>query len=607
MLLPHITSIICNDLNDSNTNHSTDYSKAQEISLTSKIHAKTKIFLLLNLQSIKNIADPNKYGEKIIDFINKCFNQNTNLNLSLLQKISQKIEENYSKAFYINLSICIFKKHDQNWLLTAFSNFNSQIFLFRQNQLIKLPISPAGISGKVYETDLCIISSSQFVESVSLSEITSCFQNPKVGLNKINVNKFPKDNQISALMISFQEKSQNFLPTQLDKSKSSPFKFQLPSPTIKIQKPQHLPKGFSRRRKIAILLAFAFFIILSIALFLGHKKRQALEQVRVRQQLTEEVQYRLQQSESLKQLNSSRAKTLLQEARTILKQYQEENSNVDIEDLNNQVNAAYAAVSKQYNISTPEIFYDLSLSKEGFSPTQSVLIEGVITMLDENTQTIIQLNIAKKSSEIVAGRDIVPTKAKLAAIPAWVFLASGDKLQIIDPQKKEQLNSFTLSKIQVDQLIGYGNNAYILDKNLGQLWRFRGTVNGLNKPDQFFKQEQDLQNIAFAAIDGSVWFLRKDGGVEKYTTGIKDAYYPSIDLDIPIATPTQFYTDDTSDNLYILDPDNHRVVVTTKQAQYQGQYVWEKITPQTQLAVSEQIGKILLLQDGKIYGIDIRE
>jgi len=253
------------------------------------------------------------------------------------------------------------------------------------------------------------------------------------------------------------------------------------------------------------------------------------------------------------------------------------------------------------------VFFNLELIKKDFIPTQISLSENTLTLLDGNNQSLIQLHISKKSAEIVAGSDIIPNKSKLASIPAWIFLSSGGKLQIIDPQTQEQLKSFTLSKITVDQLIGYGNNAYIVDKTLGQLWRFRGTINGLNKPDGFFKKEQDLSSIRFVAIDGSVWFLRQDGGVEKYTTGIKDAYYPQIDLDIPLGNPTSFFTDENSDNLYILDPDNHRVVVVNKQAQYQGQYLWEQINTQTQVVVSEQLGKILLVQDVKIYEIDLKE
>jgi hypothetical protein len=368
-----------------------------------------------------------------------------------------------------------------------------------------------------------------------------------------------------------------------------------------------MPKRTPKKRNKVLLVAFIFLLILSISLFLGYNKRQKLELSRQRQQLITDVQYRLEQAESLKNLNPSRAKTLLKEAKTTLEGYHQDESDVDINSLQQKVDHAYGLISRQYFIHEPSVFYNLSLIKDGFKASQVSLSENYLTLVDFSTRTLIRLDINKKSAEIVAGADLVPPSGRLASIPAWIFLELKREFQIIDPQQKEQVTSFKLEKVTIDQLIGYGNNAYVLDKNLGQIWRFRGVQSGLAEPDGFFSDPQDLTYVSQIAIDGSIWFLRLDGGIEKYTTGIKDAYYPEVSMDTPLNSPTQFYTDENLDNLYFLDPQNRRVVEVSKRGQYQSQYIWEEIDSDYQLVVSSSLSKVLLISGDKIYEIDLQK
>ena len=602
MYLPHIISSIDNSLlTHSNPNY--DFTKNLYIKRT----AQTHLFLLLTIQSIKNIADPQKYGNHIINDLYHLLNLHPAQKLHDLVQITQKIDNNYSKAFYIQFILSSIQTNNNTLRYWAVSNQPTHILLKRNTKIIKLPVAMQGIDGPLEPTDLLIQASSEFIDQTSNIQIATIFKNPSVGLNAIQNTTKP------AMMIAI--KNDGITPAIMPKKPdSSAKKNKLHTQTIRgslsqLKQPKAILNSvkIGKRRKLALAISFIFFIMLSITLTVGYQKRQQMEQERIRQQLSEEVQYRLQQAQSLKNLNSQRAKTLLQEAKTILEQYQQDHQNVDLNLLSQQVNQAYAEVSKQYIITQPDIFFSLDLVKDGFKSTQSYLNEDTLTVLDQSQQTIIQLNTDQKSAQIVAGPDIVPLNSQLAAIPTWIFLTSAGKLQIIDPKEQEQLKSFTLSTIQVDQLIGYGNNAYVLDKKSGQLWRFRGTRNGLNKPDGFFKEETNLSQISLAAIDGSVWFLRTDGGIEKYTTGIKDAYYAKLDLDIPLSNPTAFFTSDKLDYLYILDPDNKRVVVLTKQAQYVSQYIWDQIDQSTQLAVSQSNNKLLLIKGDKIHAIDLRD
>ena len=107
------------------------------------------------------------------------------------------------------------------------------------------------------------------------------------------------------------------------------------------------------------------------------------------------------------------------------------------------------------------------------------------------------------------------------------------------------------------------------------------------------------------AIDGSIWLLRQDGKILKFSQGSPEAFGVA-GLDKPFSSPSVIYTDSEAENLYILDKGNSRIVVLTKGGEYQGQYIWEGIKEASDMVVSEKEEKIFLLSGEKIYKIDIK-
>jgi hypothetical protein len=77
-------------------------------------------------------------------------------------------------------------------------------------------------------------------------------------------------------------------------------------------------------------------------------------------------------------------------------------------------------------------------------------------------------------------------------------------------------------------------------------------------------------------------------------------------LDVDFSDPVSIYTDDQSARIYILDRGNRRVVVLDKNGEYREQYLWEGIETVSDMVVSEEEKKILLLSGSVIYEIELR-
>jgi DNA-binding beta-propeller fold protein YncE len=107
------------------------------------------------------------------------------------------------------------------------------------------------------------------------------------------------------------------------------------------------------------------------------------------------------------------------------------------------------------------------------------------------------------------------------------------------------------------------------------------------------------------AIDGSVWLGTSNGKILRFTQG-KENTFVSKGVDPTFGTKLAVYTSDNAKNVYVLDSQNNRVVVLDKEGMYLSQYRWKDAVTPSNLVVSEEEKKILLLSGGKIYSIDLK-
>jgi hypothetical protein len=544
-------------------------------------------------------------GEELINSLKKSLSQEKSpYSLPILQKIVKKFTSSCGDKFSLSLVLVSIKSNDSQNIINLCGNEGLICQINTPSGSFLLPVLENGVSGQIDSKSQIILTNNYSYQNFLKSKIHPAlnFNNiQKIALNsKYPINLLQLKNEPLSIPLI------NSLKNQIKNLKNLKAKKHLPQ--IKIDLNEKKKNLLSKKRWYALITAATFLLLLGFSIGFGSYKKQKENQKQAEQALVEEVTYRLEQAQSLKELNPARAKTLLKEAKQTLETYQKQNkTELNLQELGQKVSSAYALVSQEIYIENPEVFYNLSLVKEEFLPQFAALIDSDLTLLDPSSESVVNLNIQSKAAKILLGKSDIKNNKFLGANDSWIFLASQNSIQVIDKSTQKELDTFSLSKINIHQFLGYGSNAYVLDKDLNQIWRFRGTQKTLSSPEKFFSKEQELKNISSLALDGSVWLLRDDGGVEKYTSGIKDAYYPSFDLDLPLNHPQKIYTDEYCKNLYILDKANKRIVAISKNGEYKSQYIWEDITKSQDFVVSENIGKILILIGEKIYGIDLQK
>ncbi len=192
------------------------------------------------------------------------------------------------------------------------------------------------------------------------------------------------------------------------------------------------------------------------------------------------------------------------------------------------------------------------------------------------------------------------------------FLKDG----VISSNKTDNKTKKIISSSDLPKNIGglgvYFGNIYVLDKN-GQILKFVSSDGEFSKNNYFPNDTSpNLSKARGLAIDGSIWILFSDGTIEKFTKGKSESFNVS-GLDKPFSNPTRIYTNVDSDNLYILDNGNSRIVVLDKNGSYKSQYQASVLKNAKDFEVLEkdqpagrQGKKIYVLSSGKIYEIDIK-
>ncbi len=191
-------------------------------------------------------------------------------------------------------------------------------------------------------------------------------------------------------------------------------------------------------------------------------------------------------------------------------------------------------------------------------------------------------------------------------------LEKSDKLILATPDKKffalenDHLKPVTINLPaelkQLDDLDFFGSFMYVLDQSAKQIFRLTNYGDSFSAPRLWLKQNLAVDQIASLAVDGFIYALTKDGDILKLAGGLQQEF-PAILMEPELKAPTKIYTQDTSDNLYILDPQNKRFLAVSKEGELKKQYYSDKFNNLKDLIVKEKEKKAYLLNGSKVYVI----
>ncbi|MBU0649132.1 hypothetical protein KJ969_03495 [Patescibacteria group bacterium] len=119
----------------------------------------------------------------------------------------------------------------------------------------------------------------------------------------------------------------------------------------------------------------------------------------------------------------------------------------------------------------------------------------------------------------------------------------------------------------------YSSRLYALDPEANQIFKHNRAQSGFGTGSAWIASSgADISDAVSLTIDGSVYVLKADGQIYKFYTGEKQNWAAST-IEPALTNPIKILTGADTDNIYILEPTNSRVVVFDENGKLVNQYI----------------------------------
>lgn len=565
-------------------------------------------------------------GKEIIETLSSRVDTLSEINLQTLKSLlvykkGAFLDLKIPKRASVNLLLCVLI--DSVFYLVSLGQGKAS--LKRGEKFAVLLEREGGGSGWLEEGDLLILVSSKFSQIVT-SEVLKANLND-LPPSEIAENLAPlvhaQENIFgaAALILKFQHQEEKIKEAQEAKEEyidlPFPFKEKL---TLLKEKIFKLKPGFTLRgkpsesqktKKMVLTVALVLIGLLVGTIFFGSSNREKSLRSQKLQAVLEEVTHQYEEGKALLPLNTQKSRELLRAALESLEKSLPEfklgsSERKKLEKLLAEIENVFKETEKVYKVSETPLFFDPVFLKDKAFGEKLGLYKDSLVILDQGKNTLYFLTVKEKSGKILAGGEELEAASQVGIHGDQVYTLAKEGVIVTDVKTEE---STVIIKEdddwgEITDLVSYRGNVYLLDKK-GEIIKYLRTDEGLGKRSYLAADVVvDFSSTTSMAIDGEIWVASK-GQVLRFSLGARKEFSVK-GLDQKLGDNLIIYTDEEAENLYLLDKSNDRIVVLNKEGEYQAQYEWEKLGEADDLVVSESEKKILVLVEGKIYGIEIK-
>lgn len=497
--------------------------------------------------------------------------------------------------------------------------------LFRDGFLVKIldSVSPQIVSASGFpkENDIVVLATSDFFKEISLSDIIESFSKGleatedifsmklhSVPTASVSIIRFVKNNGEEASVDQFVSEDAVLHTT----SKKRKFGF-----TLKISGISERLKGILPGRKIylhrqstemlpikskkTVFVGIILTVLLGVSVFFGVYKNKKEIYINSYADTLNSAKANIEDAVKLKSVEIGRSRELFIKGRDLLVKLEKDGiKDPEINRLSDLVSQNSSDILGEKKVAT-DLWLDLTLVVDGFS-SEEIVTDGKTVYIPFFAKNIIvAVDISSKKSSTIKIPAEAGTAAALTVKPDSIFVLGSDGIYLV--LKKQRVIDKTWG--ESNYISAYASNIYILDSQKGEILKSSGTETGFSEGKKWTTSEkEDFSGVRSFAVDGFAWVLKSDSKVWKYSYGnkikfeFKDYPYTLPDYD-------RLYTNEDSENLYLLDKESKTISVFNKDGEYKYNLISDIVSVAEDLVVSESEGSALLLTGGKLYEIKI--
>lgn len=254
-------------------------------------------------------------------------------------------------------------------------------------------------------------------------------------------------------------------------------------------------------------------------------------------------------------------------------------------------------IQKIVRINNPEEIFNVISVEAGATAASVTTVDGQIYVADKNQANLYTLNLLDKQ----IGSFSLPSSASLSRPVVYegvaYYLAGGEELVAISNGEASIIN--VNQEVSPGSPIGfYNNRLYVLDKDANQIFRYNKSGNSFGSRTNWSGNDNNFSDASDIGIDGDIYVAQENGDLMRYHIGAKQDYKsttiePAIRADRLIVGP------EASDNNYLLDSRNQRLLVISKGGTLEKQYLFNQAVDDFTLSEDKQT--IFILSGNKVF------
>ena len=357
-----------------------------------------------------------------------------------------------------------------------------------------------------------------------------------------------------------------------------------------------------------MILSLGFFVILSINIAKIKTKKQVEEANTTYAELITAIEKKQNKAEAnLLYSNDSGAQKLFNEIKDLLEQLprnseeQEETYTV----FKNYYDAQMEKTRKVERIDNAIELANFTKLNAGAKPDNVVFIDSAqkVYVADSTQKSIYQLETPSNLTTIITDLSgAIDTLSMPILINDNVYYYNQKQILKLSAENNNlsnlQINTVT-SPENIIAAGSYSGRLYLLDKNNGQIYRYNLNAGSFSSPYSWIQAKTDFSTAVDMAIDGHVYVLKQNGEILRFLRGqIDDFNLEKIDPPLENASKIKISTNNKF--IYILEPQEKRLLLFDKTGQFILQYKFESLNMLIDFWVNEGAKTIYLLNNASL-------
>ena len=357
-------------------------------------------------------------------------------------------------------------------------------------------------------------------------------------------------------------------------------------------------------RKTAFTVGFVILILLVVSIVFGVKQKTENERRKEYESVFLSAKHEFEEANEIFSLNPQRARELfLQSKQKISGLVSEDNGDEELNSLWDAIQQNEGVILGEYNLE-PKLFIDLTLQSDDFYGTDLSVSNETFFVLDKDAEKALSVVVESKKTQILAGPSLIDDAKHIASYSDRAFILSNEMVFEIGDEKRDLIEKDWEGDVMP---YAYTGNFYLLDKDESEIYRYSGVGLDFSFKSSWLNESVDMNfgDVISWTIDGNIWMLTETGEILRFSMGNRVSFLAK-GLSPSFTNPKQIFTHEELDYLYILDPQNRRVVVLDKEGEFKAQYVSDTIKEAVDFGISEEHKKIIILTPGKLLEIELR-